>query len=232
MKPQHMFKYFISTFLLLFATTVIAQEQKKDSTDFKTPYGLRIGIDISKPIIGAIDKGYSGLELVADYRITKNFYIAAEFGHEENSFTEDYFKASAKGTYTKIGFNYNAYKNWLNMTNEIFVGLRYGFGNFDQTLNEYTINTGSEYFTNTAISVPNKASGLTAHWSEFVFGLKAEAFNNIYLGFSVSYKIMLSVKDPTNFKTLYVPGFNTVYESGTGFGFNYTIMYTIPFFKK
>ena len=43
---------------------------------------------------------------------------------------------------------------------------------------------------------------------------------------------MMSVKDPDNFKTLYAPGFNRVFETGTGFGFNYTLTYLIPFKKK
>ena len=37
---------------------------------------------------------------------------------------------------------------------------------------------------------------------------------------------------PDNFKSLYVPGFNRVFETETGFGFNYTISYIIPFFNK
>ena len=43
---------------------------------------------------------------------------------------------------------------------------------------------------------------------------------------------MISIKDPVNFKTHYAPGFNRVYLSNTGFGFNYTISYLIPFRKK
>jgi hypothetical protein len=40
------------------------------------------------------------------------------------------------------------------------------------------------------------------------------------------------VKEPENFKSLYAPGFNRIFESGTGFGFNYTLTYLIPFQKK
>ena len=37
----------------------------------------------------------------------------------------------------------------------------------------------------------------------------------------------MAVKEPDNFKTLYAPGFNRIFESGTGFGFNYTISYSL-----
>lgn len=228
-----MLKYFISLCLLLSSLSNFAQEKEaKDSISNKTPYGLRLGIDISKPIMGMIDSNSSGLEFVADYRIAKNWYIAAEFGTQEEITVEDYTNSTSKGSFYKIGVNYNAYENWLDMNNEIFVGLRYATSAFEQTLNSYTSNTGSDYFSGNTITTPLTTKDLNAHWTEFVMGIKVEAFNNLFLGFSFSYKIMLSVEHPTNFKTLYVPGFNRVFETETGFGFNYTISYIIPFFSK
>ena len=232
MKQQHMFKYFISLSMVFLVATSVAQEQAKDSIVYKTPYGLRVGFDISKPILGMINDGYSGFELVADYRLTKNIYIATELGFEEETTVEDYTNSTAKGSYIKLGANFNAYKNWLDMNNEIFLGFRYGFSTFDQTVNSYTTNTGNTYFPGSTSSTPIKTSGLTAHWTEFVFGLKAETYKNLFIGVSFSYKIMLNLKQPDNFKTLYVPGFNRVFESETGFGFNYTISYIIPFFNR
>ncbi|MFT5761621.1 MAG: hypothetical protein ACI8WA_000738 [Polaribacter sp.] len=233
MKQARMLKYFISLCLILTSVSNFAQEKEaKDSISNKTPYGLRLGIDISKPIMGMIDSNSSGLELVADYRITKNWYIAAEFGAQEEITVEDYTNSTSKGSFYKIGVNYNAYENWLDMNNEIFVGFRYATSAFEQTLNSYTSNTGSDYFSGNTITTPLTTKDLNAHWTEFVMGIKVEAFNNLFLGFSFSYKIMLSVEHPANFKTLYVPGFNRVFETETGFGFNYTISYIIPFFSK
>ena len=118
------------------------------------------------------------------------------------------------------------------MNNEIYMGFRYGFSLFEQTLNNYTINTGNNVFDPIQNTTTITQDGLTAHWTEFVIGLKAEIYDNLFIGISGSYKIMIHVEDPVNFKTLYAPGFNRVYESNTGFGFNYTISYLIPFKKK
>lgn len=227
-----MLKYFISCFCLIFAINTFSQEQKNDTINYKTSYGLRVGLDISKPVLGAFDSNYSGLEFVADYRILRKFYLATEIGSIKNTTTEDYLRVNTKGNYAKIGINYNAYQNWLDMNNEIFVGFRYGFSSFDQTLKSYTINTGSDYFPGNPNTNSSTANNLNAHWTELVFGVKAEVIKNVFVGFSFSYNILLSIKDPTNFKSLYVPGFNRVFESNTGFGFNYTISYIIPFFKK
>jgi len=232
MKPQRMYKYFISFCFVFLVAKSVAQENLKDSIKYKSPYGLRIGVDISKPILGLTGSDYSGFEIVGDYRISKNLYIATELGVEENTSVEDYTNSTAKGSYLKVGINFNAYKNWLDMNNEIFLGFRYALSVFDQTLNSYTTNTGTNYFLGNLITTPTATNGLIAHWTEFVFGLKVETFKNVFIGASFSYKILLSIQHPDNFKTLYVPGFNRVFESETGFGFNYTISYTIPFFKK
>ncbi len=230
MKQALMLKYIIS--FLLLAVSFSGFSQAKDTLTYKSPYGLRIGIDISKPILGMIDSNSSGIEFVADYRISKNLYIAAELGNQKERTVEDYTTSTAKGNFIKIGLNYNAYQNWLDMNNEIYVGMRYGTSIFDQTLDSYRINTGSDYFVSNTTTTPISSTDLDAHWTEFVLGIKVETFKNLYLGFSFNYKIMLSLKHPQNFKTLYVPGFNRVFDTETGFGFNYTISYTIPFVNK
>lgn len=234
-----MLKYIISFLFLLIFTHGFSQEKdtaipavENDSIVYKTAYGLRLGFDISKPIIGAVSNTYTGYELVGDYRVSKNFYIAAEIGFEEATSIEDYTNSTSKGTYLRTGFNYNNFENWLDMNNEIFTGFRYGLGIFDQTLNNYTPNVNNTYFPSQSIDTSISESGLMAHWTEFMFGIKVETLKNLFVSASVSYKILISVNDPRNFKSLYAPGFNRIFESGTGFGFNYTVSYLLPFSEK
>lgn len=248
-----MLKYFISIWVLLLTVTIsFSQEKpkkptpkkelkstiKKDTTTYKTAYGFRLGVDISKPIIGALGENYSGLELVGDYRISKNLYIATELGYEEKHTEEDFTTSSATGSFIKLGANLNLYDNWLDMNNEIYVGARYGFAIFEQTLINYTPNitdeTYPQYFAPTTepIEANETTSGLSIHWFEIQLGAKVETFKNLFVGFNTSFKVALSIKNPDNFQTLYAPGFNTILSSKTGFGFNYTISYLIPFKKK
>ena len=232
-----MYKYFISIFFLCVFANSFSQKQEfkennKDTIIYKSPYGIRLGMDISKPILSSIRGTYSGFEIVGDYRVTKRLFVAAELGFEEKTDNEDYTNSTAKGSYVRLGINYNAYENWLDMNNEIFLGLRYGFSLFDQTLNSYTPNVNNTYFPSNIINTPITTSNLNAHWSELIVGIKVETLKNLFVSFSGSYKILMSVKEPENFKTLYSPGFNTIFESSTGFGFNYTISYLIPFQKK
>ena len=239
-----MYKYFISICLLFVFAENFSQEQKgdsiitqeKDTVIYKTNYGLRLGMDLSRPLFSSLYSNYNGLEIVADYRIKKNVYIAAEIGFEEKTSIEDYSNSTSKGNYIRLGLNYNAYDNWLDMNNEIFVGYRYGFSLFNQTLNNYTTNVSDmengSYFPAVLNTIGQASTSLNAHWSELMIGIKAETLQNLFIGFSFSYKILMNVKDPENFKTLFSPGFNRIFESNTGFGINYTISYLIPFSKK
>ncbi|MEC7658815.1 MAG: DUF6048 family protein, partial [Bacteroidota bacterium] len=76
-----MLKY-ITSYLLFF---VVCFGYAQDSIPkYKERYSIRFGIDMSKPIRSMIENDYKGLELTADYRITKKLYIAAEGGLEDN----------------------------------------------------------------------------------------------------------------------------------------------------
>lgn len=228
MKKQNIFLFFISLFV--FVCTFSQEEVKKDSLVQKDVYGLRIGLDLSNPIRSIIDSDRKSIEIVADYRINKKWYAATEIGYLDNYKEEDNFDFSTKGQYIKLGGNYNTYNNWLNMDNEIYIGARYGFSTFSQTIENYTIFTDNAV-PETVNNITQEFTGLNAHWMEFVIGLKAEVFENIYLGFSLSGKKMIATKEPENFKNLYAPGFNRVFLNDAGFGFNYTISYRIPFYK-
>ncbi|PCI35566.1 MAG: hypothetical protein COB60_02280 [Flavobacteriaceae bacterium] len=230
-----MLKYIIS-FLLLSSITMMGQINTEVQDSIPLPkhhkYGLRLGLDLSKPLHSIVDNQNKGIEITADYRIKSNLYIAAEIGATDRTSDEDYFNFTTKGAYIKAGLNFNAYKNWLGMQNEIFIGLRYGFSSFNHTINSITPNQHGAYFTGDPITEPIEYDSLTAHWAEFIFGIKAETLKNVYLGFSVSLKGILSETEPDNFKNIYIPGVNSVNLNNNGVGFNYTLSYLIPFTKK
>lgn len=227
-------KCIISAVLVLNFTSIQAQE-KQDSTQTKTDrYGLRVGVDVVKLTRSVIEDNYQGLEITGDYRLTKKYYLAAEIGNENKTANEDRVNYTTKGTYLKVGFDYNVYENWLDMENLIYVGLRYGVSSFEHTLNSYSIySPENPYFTETPdIISGEKFGGLSSHWMEAVVGMKAEILNNLYAGFSIRINRFISNKEPNGFQNLYVPGFNKTYSGDFGMGFNYTLSYFIPIYKK
>lgn len=240
MKQQHTFYYFISSLvLLLFCVSVNAQNDSipntaNDSIKIKQKYGLRIGGDFGKLIRTAIDDEYSGFEILGDYRIKKNLYIAGEIGVEEKNETTEFLDITSSGSYFKAGIDYNTYDNWLDMDNMIFFGFRVGASTFSQTLNSFTVYNTDQYWGEQFNStVAQEFKGLTAIWAELIIGLKAELFNNLYMGLNVQLKVLASETEPENFQNIYIPGFNKTFDSsGIGVGYSYTISYRIPLYKK
>ena len=213
-----------------------AQEIERNINDTITKnnkYGLRIGADVARPSISLFDENFSGFEFMVDYRLTHRFYIAAEYGFDQDNQTESNLTASTKGSYFKIGGDFNAYNNWVGMNNAIYVGLRYGFSTFDQNLEGYTIYTGDSTFPGTMVIDPSAYKGLTAHWAEFIFGIKTEILTNLFLSINLQLKNKFSEDVPENFNNLYIPGFNKTNDySDFGVGFGYGVSYLIPIYKK
>ncbi|WP_298538524.1 DUF6048 family protein [uncultured Aquimarina sp.] len=243
MKQLHTYLFFIS---LLISGTILSQETEetnisaRDTLPPAEKYGLRVGVDIARLIRTAINDDYSGFEINGDYRVYKNYYLAAEIGNESLLRDEENIEVEGAGSYIRLGVDYNVYKNWYGMQNSIYAGLRYGFSTFDQTLNSYRIFTGTDFFPNEPITEKREAEDLTASWIEFTLGIKVEVLNNLYLGASVSLRGLVSEKDPDGFddefdgfENLFIPGYGRTNDfSQFGVGYTYTISYLIPFIKK
>ena len=215
------------------------EETTETSIEDETPqkvqyYGLRIGVDLSKPIRSFLDDNYSGLEIMGDFRVSNKYYIAAELGNETRT-VDDFtnIDVTSEGSYIKAGFNYNAYNNWLGMNNLIYAGVRAGFSTFTQELNTYTISTSNTFFEQDLRIDSREFDGLNAVWLEFQLGIQAELFNNLYLGLNLQIKNRVAETGPDGFENVYIPGFGkTTDESKFGVGYGYTLSYLIPFFKK
>ncbi len=233
MKIKRMSRYITSLIVLLACFPLWAQlgKEAKDTVTYKDRYGIRVGIDVVRPVVSAFSDDSNGFEIVGDYRVSKRFYIATELGYREQTTQEDFFNFSTKGEYAKIGVDYNAYKNWIGMENMIVVGLRYGFSTFNQKVNEYVVNADPFVPVRTESDLET-FDGLSAHWLELVIGLKVEVLHNVFLGVSFRGNTMLNSEQPDNFKNLYVPGFERVFVNNNGFSFNYTVSYLIPLYRK
>lgn len=183
-----------------------------------------------------LDPDYKGLELVGDYRLTRNLFIAGELGNETKTVDKDAVHFKTSGSYLKLGVDYNVYDNWAGMDNLIVVGFRYGFSSHQQTLLGYERLINNRYWqedNQIMLDTPKTYDGLNGHWIELQLGIKAELLRNLYMGISIQMHRLISDKDPENFENLFIPGFNKVLtDNSYGAGLNYTISYQIPIFKK
>lgn len=248
-----MSKYFISLFFLLGYALGNAQDRpidlnRKDTVEYRQPYGLRAGVDLSRILVSFLEDNYSGLEIVGDYRLTQNLYLAAELGNEKKtigvnlgnkveSVDGQLYNFTASGSYIKAGIDYNTYGNWYGEQNMIFIGGRFAYSTFSQTVNDYKIFDTNRYWNPNDFAFGStkelEFKGLNAAWLEFVVGIKAEMVKNLYFGASVRMGILVNQKKPEDFQNQFIPGFNKVTESSKfGVGYNYSITYLIPLYKK
>ncbi|PIF01536.1 MAG: hypothetical protein CR994_00700 [Maribacter sp.] len=237
-----MSRYFTSLSLLMFLFSGWAQEetidlQPKDTVVHKQTYGLRVGVDLSRIILTQTSDDYKGLEIVADYRLNQKLYIAGELGSEERTRQEDLYNFTTSGNYIKFGIDYNTYDNWYGMNNSIYIGGRYALSSFSQTLNNFDYYDRNRYWSpsdfSNGSSEPRKFDGLNASWLEFISGLKVQLFSNFYLGGSLRIGFLISNKESKYFPNLFIPGFNKVTDNSKfGIGYNYSLTYMIPLYKK
>jgi len=238
-----MLKYSISLLFLLVFVAVRGQSKPittkpMDTVVYKQKYGLRVGVDLSRPIVSFAQDNYTGLEFVGDYRLTQKLFLAAELGNEKKTKQEDVYNFTTSGSYIKLGVDYNTYANWYGEQNSIFIGGRYAISTYSQTINNYQIFNSNRYWSPNGFAsgsdVAQEFGGRSTSWLEFVFGTKVELFANIYLGGSVRLGFFFGdANRDSDFPDLFIPGFNKVTDgSRFGVGYNYSLSYFIPLYKK
>lgn len=232
MKKVCIWQFIISLFLsnLLFA------QLDNDSISIKknrSELRLRIGLDIFQPIISRIDKDIGGIELVGDFQITENLYISSEIGTLSRNQQSELINFKTSGSYIKIGGDFNMYKNWTGMNNQIYLGIRLANSFYKHNINNYVLFATEQVWEDNIINSgyrTGEIKDLNAQWIEFLVGLKVQVIKNIYMGFSLRLNRLLNNTSTDNFGVLFIPGFNRVTDDNIfGSSFNYTISYSLPF---
>jgi hypothetical protein len=227
-----MLKYFINFLIIIYCLSSFSQERTKDSL-FKSTYGLKVGVDLSKQIRMLTEPDYKGLVLIGDYRIFNKIYIAFEIGSEEKFIENEVLNFQTNGSFIKGGINYNVFKNFGNLENEIYVGMRLATSKFDHQINSFYTYNIDQYWNDNLIESSMDFDNLSASWFEFIVGFNAQVVKNFYMGINLRVKRILNQDQPNNFANLYIPGFNKVLENNNvGVGISYNIQYQIPLFKK
>ena len=209
-------------------------EVQQDTIDsIQRVYGLRLGVDLAKPIRTFIDDSYSGVEITADFRFRKRIFLAAELGTESNTLEFPTLTVSSSGNYIKAGFNYNFYSNWYGERNLIYAGVRLAHSIFDQTLDSFTINSQDFLFGADNRTEAVNFDGLSATWLEVQIGLQFEVVHSVFLGINFQIQNRLFESAPDGFQNVYIPGFGEPTDgSDFSIGFGYTVSYLIPVLNK
>jgi len=229
-----MLKFFINIIVVFIVTTANAQQdslqQSVDSLpEMKQPVKVRFGFDIGKYVWAQLNNSTS-YDVYVDANFYKNYYLILEAGIENHLTESSLLNFNTEGIYFKIGVDYNLYKNWLDMDNDITVGVRYSFSKFDYLLHSFRINQPGSVYVPQLNEVDRSFENLSAQWLDITTKVQVETFKNLYLGYAVSIKYLFHYSKPDDFDVSYIPGFfeRNAYSS-FGFGMQYFIGYRLKF---
>jgi len=191
--------------------------------------GIRFGMDVTRPFQDLWTKGNRyGTEFSADMEIWPNLFPSFETGYERLNIKTPYVDYSGKGSYSRIGIDYNLLQAEHEKDKDnLFIGLRYGFAFAGQQVDHYRIDS---YWGQVDGSFGNQT--FSSHWGEILLGIKGEIFHNFYMGWTIRGKVKLSSKNFELPPVYFIPGYGKA-ENGFNLDFTYSVYYNIPWdFRK
>ena len=201
------------------------EKRPRRADNFVRMRGLRVGMDITRPSQHLWTKGDRyGTELSFDIEIKPNLFSVLETGWEKMKIKNDYVRYNSSGSYTRIGVDYNfleaEHKNDMDI---LYIGVRYGISFARQEVPYFNLN---DYWAEGSGHFPQR--NYNAQWVEGILGLKAEIFNNFFLGWTIRGKLKTHQTDVSMPTVYFNPGYGKA-ENKFNFDFTYSIFYNLPF---
>jgi hypothetical protein len=193
------------------------------------PSALRVGADPGTFLYMLFSEKRGFFEAEADIDIDR-FFLVANYGLSSFRLDESTYRYENTGSYLRFGADFNLMHDDPN-NNITFIGLRYASASFSDKLdyNTQAVIQTETGWPNTVETVSNDR--LRAGWLEMDAGIKIRVVKQLYLGFTVRYKLFLKVTGQETMRPYFVPGFGKNIGA-SAFGFNYYVSYRLPFRKK
>lgn len=202
------------------------KEEKQDTVKVSfVPKGIRFNTDLVGLTKTIIDSDKTELEFSLDVEVHR-YLINLEYGQFEVLRSgDDVSIYQNKGSYFRTGIDINLFKKDTDK-NVLFFGLRYGKATLDDQLQYFQTNS---IFGD--LNYDRTNTDLNARWFEMTAGLKLHIAHNLWLGFTNRFKFALKIDSSDTLTPYDIPGYGRASED-TFWGFNYLVMYRIPFKKK
>lgn len=209
-------------------------EPPKDTVHYRKPDSLRVKIyprairfstDLLSIIRSQTIATFKGWEVNADMDLGR-YYLAADYGSWERNYNlKTGGTYSNGGTYWRAGIDVNLLMKDPDR-NMFFLGFRYGRSQFHEST---TVITNDVVFGTIQQDLVNPS--VSAGWGEIVTGLRVKMWKNFWLGYTARMKFAPGVQGDTAVKAYDIPGYG-LNGKGVTWGFNYQVMWRIPFGKE
>ena len=211
--------------------TLSAQDKTKQTTT-EVPaqplyQGIFVGVDAYGPVGHVLGSDFLSSEVSVEANLMNKYFPTLEVGYGSTDTTNDetdiHFKTSAP--YFRIGAGYNVFHKKPHLPGQFIVGARYGFSSFKYDVDGPAMT--DPVWGDTTIPLSYQGVKTNASWLEVVAALKTNVYKNLYLGLSVRYRSLLSVKKDGGIEPWYIPGYGK--NKSTGLGITYSLIYKLPF---
>ncbi|RYD51442.1 MAG: hypothetical protein EOP52_10650 [Sphingobacteriales bacterium] len=189
---------------------------------------LRIGIDMARPLIHALSPNQYSYEVQADWAFRKEIYgvVEAGFGRYEADYADLSYQST--GAFIRIGADRGILRRLLpqDWDGGLF-GLRYGFAAVNRGAAQFT--TGNDLWGYQSGTEGAKTYGF--HWIELTGGMRLEILKNIFAGWNIRGKFMITNLTTSELRPSYVAGFGQA-DRSTSFDFNVWLLYALRWSRK
>jgi len=213
------FKFSFSFSLLLCSLLLTAQE----ADTVKARSAISLGMDITGPVLYALDNSRFSYEGHLSYRLNYKYYIVCEPGYSEYNYDQYNYEYNSKGWFVRIGADIGMLAPVASKINHFAgIGLRYGLSVFEQETPFIIIDS---YWGRINTSIPRNT--VHAHFLEVQGSVKTELVRNLLIGWSVKLRTLIYSSGRNEEKAVYIPGIGGTDASFVP-AFSYYIIYRIP----
>ena len=214
--------YFIS--LLLVTLSSLLQLKAQDT--LLIPLKIKVGAEVSGPVIYFIDKNVFNAEGYISADLNEKVAATFNLGYLDFKYSQYNYDYFSKGFYIRSGADFNVLKPGKSMGKYfVGVGVKYGLSRFSSGSPSLKHDN---YWGSATSSIPE-----SIHWGHFIEatpGVRAELFRNLSIGWSISIRKLIHSGTGKDLRPVYLPGYGDATKSFTT-GMNYFIVWNIPFKK-
>jgi hypothetical protein len=190
--------YVLFSSLLLTAAAISAQE----ADSLPNRKALIFGVELTGPVIYAIDNNWLNYEAYVALRLNHKFYIVGEGGYSNYKYDQYNYSCENRGAFMRIGTDINLLKTEKETGNNfVGIGFRYGLAIFKQETPWFKYEN---YWGEIESEIPEKI--VHGHFLSLSGGIKAELFDNIFIGWTIRVNMMLYNSSGKENRPVSIPG--------------------------
>ena len=229
---QRISVYISSLILCMLTVNVEAQKIKKADITDQTPLfnGLTIQPDVASIVSSLLSTGETySYEAGIQIDLKHKFYPVVEMGFAgANKTAANNINFKTNGLYGRIGVDLNLLtpkKDEKPTTTLFLAGVRLGMSSFPYNISN-AIMTDDYWGGNQSINYSDKIA--TKLWYEIVIGMRVEVTKNIFMGWTVRNKSLLSQDTTGEVTPWYVPGYGINTENNWGISYVIGYKFQLP----